>query len=326
MTAAPAAAPRSAAVRAAGLARDLLPWLGLVVLIVFFSVASEYFLNVRNFQRLATDSATLVLVAMGMTLVILLGEIDLSVGAVTALLSVLIAQMLAAGIPWPLAVGLTLVLSSSIGLVNGALTVLGGIHSFVVTLGMNAVATGLAFIFTGAISVPIRDVVFLDLFYSVAVLGVPVPLLIVVTAFAAGLTMLHRTAFGRELYAIGANREAARLSGIPVRRDKILVFVLMGLLVGLGAVLSASRLGSGAPGSSPALTLDAIAAVIIGGASLFGGRASLVRSVLGALLIGVLNNGMVLINVNADAQYIVKGVIILLAVVLERAAAAERGP
>lgn len=109
-----------------------------------------------------------------------------------------------------------------------------------------------------------------------------------------------------------------------MRRDKILVFVLMGLVVGAGAVLNASRLGSGAPGSSPALTLDAIAAVIIGGASLFGGRASLVRSLLGALLIGVLNNGMVLLNVNADAQYVVKGVIILVAVVLERVAAGVR--
>ena len=313
-----------ALLRAAKLLRDALPYLGLVLLIAYFSFASAFFFNLRNFERLASDSATLVIVALGMTLIILLGEIDLSVGAVTALLSVLIAQMMGVGMPWPLAVAATLALSFAIGLLNGMITVLGGIHSFVTTLGMNAVATGLAFIFTGAISVPIYDITFLDLFYSDTILGIPVPLILVLISFAACLVTLRLTAFGRELYAIGANIEAARLSGIPVRRDKIAVFALMGLLVGIGAVLSASRLGSGAPGSSPSLTLDAIAAVIIGGASLFGGRASVVRTFLGALLIAVLNNGMVLLNVNADAQYIVKGVIILLAVVLERIAAGVR--
>ena len=309
---------------AIGILRDALPYLGLVLLVAYFSFASDYFFNLRNFQRLATDSATLIVVALGMTLVILLGEIDLSVGAVTALLSVLIAQMMAAGWPWPAAVAATLALSMLIGLANGAITVLGRIHSFITTLGMNAVATGLAFIFTGAISVPIMDIVFLDLFYSDALLGVPVPLLIVVAAAVACAVVLRLTAFGRELYAIGSNIEAARLSGVPVRCDKIAVFVIMGVLVGTGAVLSASRLGSGAPGSSPSLTLDAIAAVIIGGASLFGGSASLFRTILGALLIGVLNNGMVLLNIHADAQFIVKGAIILLAVVLERVAAGAR--
>ena len=319
----PTVLPRGAV--AAKLLRDALPYLGLILLIAYFSFASDFFFNTRNFQRLATDSSTLIIVAIGMTLVILLGEIDLSVGAVTALLSVLIAQMMAAGVPWPLAVAATVALSTAIGAINGAITVLGRIHSFITTLGMNAVATGLAFIFTGAISVPIMDIVFLDLFYSDTVLGIPVPLLLVVAIFAAVFAMLRVTAFGRELFAIGANIEAARLSGSPVRKDKIAVFAIMGVLVGVGAVLSASRLGSGAPGSSPALTLDAIAAVIIGGASLFGGRASVLRTLLGALLIGVLNNGMVLLNVNVDAQYIVKGIIILVAVVLERLASGVRG-
>lgn len=312
---------RSGGRRLAGLLRDALPYAGLIAVIVFFALSSEFFFNIRNFERLVTDSATLMLVAFGMTLVILLGEIDLSVGAVVALLAVILAQIMAAGTAWPIAVLAVLVIGLGIGLLNGAVTVLGDIPSFIVTLGMMAVATGLAFIFTGAISVPIMDETFLDLFYSVSVLGLPVPLIIAAACFAACLVTLHRTPFGRELYAIGANAEAARLSGVPVRRDKIMVFVIMGLLVGIGAVLSASRLGSGAPGSVPALTLDAIAAVIIGGASLFGGAASLVRTLMGALLIAVLNNGMVLMNVNTDAQYIIKGVIILLAVVLERLAA-----
>lgn len=310
--------------RLAGLLRDALPFAGLLAVIVFFSLASEYFLDLRNFQRLVTDSATLMLAAFGMTLVILLGEIDLSVGAVVALLSVLLAQMLALGVPWPWAVLAALAIGIGIGLVNGAITVLGDIPSFIVTLGMMAVATGLAYVFTGAISVAILNEPFLVLFYDAELLGLPVPLWIVALAFAATLLFLTRTVPGRELYAVGANPEAARLSGVPVRRRKITVFAIMGALVGMAAVLSAARLGSGAPASVPALTLDAIAAVIIGGASLFGGRASLVRTLTGAALIAVLNNGMVLMNVNIDAQYVVKGLIILLAVVLERLASGRR--
>ena len=302
------------------LLRDLLPYAGLIALIVYFSFASDFFLNTRNFERLITDSATLILVALGMTLVILLGEIDLSVGAVVALLSVIAAQALASGVPWYGAVLIAILIGTAIGLVNGVITVIGQIPSFIVTLGMMAIANGLAYVFTGSISVAIMDDIFLDLFYSDTVLGIPVPLWIVVIAFVSCLVLLERTVFGRELFAVGTNMEAARLSGVAVRRRKITVFAIMGLLVGLAAVLSASRLGSGAPGSSPALTLDAIAAVIIGGASLFGGKASITRTLLGALLIAVLNNGMVLLNINVDSQYIIKGTIILIAVVLERLA------
>ena len=308
----------------AGLARDALPYAGLVIVILFFSAMSEFFLNTRNFERLVTESATLMLVAFGMTLVILLGEIDLSVGAVVSLLAVILAQIMAGGTAWPLAVLAVLALGLAIGALNGALTVVGDIPSFIVTLGVMAIATGLAYVFTGSISVAIMSEPFLVLFYDQRVMGLPVPLWIVGLSLAALLVFLLRTVPGRELFAVGANPAAARLAGVPVRRRKIAVFAIMGLLVGMAAVLSAARLGSGAPASVPALTLDAIAAVIIGGASLFGGRASLVRTLMGAALIAVLNNGMVLMNVNIDAQYIVKGVIILLAVVLERLAGGGR--
>lgn len=315
------AAPRPGTAGAARLLRDAMPFLGLLLLLVAFSLASEHFLNARNLQRLAVDSATLMVVAFGMTLVILVGEIDLSVGAVAVLLTIVLARLLEAGWPWPPGVLATLALGAGIGLLNGLLTVLGRIPSFIVTLGTLAVATGTGFILTGAISVAIMDGRFLDLFYSVRVLGLPVPLLLVAAAFLALLLALDRTRWGRELFAVGANPEAARLSAVPVGRRKVEVFALLGLLVGLGAVLAASRLGAGAPDASPSLTLDAIAAVIIGGASLMGGRASLARTLTGALLIAVLNNGMVLLNVNVDAQFVVKGLIILAAVVLERLAA-----
>lgn len=304
--------------------RDVMPYLGLILVILFFSLSSDFFLNPRNFQRLATDSATLMLVAFGMTLVILVGEIDLSVGAVVSLLSVVMAQIMAQGYPWPLAVATGLVLGTVIGGINGALTVFGRIPSFIVTLGMLSVATGLAFVLTGAISVAILDGTFLDLFYSVRLLGVPVPLILVALGFLSVWLLMNRTVAGRELFAVGANLEAARLSGVPVARRKLQVFLIMGALVGLAAVLSASRLGSGAPDARPILTLDAIAAVIIGGASLYGGWASVTRTLIGALLIAVLNNGMVLMNITTDAQYIVKGVIILIAVILDRLATGVR--
>lgn len=310
--------------RLARLMRDALPYAGLVAVVVFFSLASDFFFNLRNFERLVTDSATLMLVAFGMTLVILLGEIDLSVGAVVALLAVILAQIMDAGFSWPLAVLAVLGLGFAIGLLNGVVTVLGDIPSFIVTLGMMAIATGLSFVFTGAISVAIMNEPFLVLFYDARFLGLPVPLWITGAAFTAILVFMTRTVPGRELFAVGANPGAARLSGVPVRRRKITVFAIMGVLVAMAAILSAARLGSGAPASVPALTLDAIAAVIIGGASLFGGRASLVRTLLGAALIAVLNNGMVLLNLNIDAQYLVKGVIILIAVVLERLASGAR--
>ena len=300
--------------------RDLLPYLGLLAVVVFFSATSDYFLSIANFQRLATDSATLLLVAFGMTLLILVGEIDLSVGAVVSLLSVVMAQVMAAGFPWPLSVAAGLALATLIGAANGALTVFGRIPSFIVTLGMLSVATGLAFILTGSISVAIMDVAFLDLFYSVRVLWIPVPLVLVAIGFAAVWVLMNRTVAGRFLFAIGANLEAARLSGVPVQRLKVTAFVIMGVLVGVASVLSAARLGSGAPDARPILTLDAIAAVIIGGASLYGGWASVTRTLVGALLIAVLNNGLVLLNIPTDAQYIVKGVIILIAVVLDRLA------
>src|SRR6056297_2558564 len=228
--------------RIAALARDLLPYAGLIAVILYFSFASEFFLNTRNFERLVTDSATLMLVAFGMTLVILLGEIDLSVGAVVALLAVILAQIMAAGVAWPVAVAACLAIGLGIGLLNGAITVLGDIPSFIVTLGMMAVATGLSYVFTGSISVAILNEPFLVLFYDAQVLGLPVPLWITALAFAVTLLFMTRSVPGRELFAVGANPAAARLSGVPVKWRKITVFAIMGVLVAMAAILSAARL------------------------------------------------------------------------------------
>lgn len=317
---------RAAAVRqAASLLRAALPVTGLVGLLAWFGSASPYFLETSNLQNLVSDAATLLLCAFGMTVVILVGEIDLSVGAVTSLLAVLLGVALSHGLPWPFAALLVVLCGIAIAVVNGLFAILGDIPSFIVTLGTFSAATGVAYILTSGVAVPIADNAFLDLFYVTTWLGLPIPLYVVLLALAGVWLLQRRTATGREMEATGANREAARLSGVHVARVRLAAFVVLGALVGTGAVLAAARLGSGAPNAFPTLTLDVIAAVIIGGAALTGGRASVLRTLVGALLIAVLNNGLILLNVNSYYQYVIKGAIILVAVLLDRANARGDG-
>ncbi len=300
------------------LVRSLLPVIALVLVFVGLSIISPFFLNLSNLQGLVNDSATLMLCAFGMTLVILVGEIDLSVGAVTSFLGVMLALALGAGLAWPLGAVIVLLAGILIGIVNGAITVYGDIPSFIVTLGMMSVVTGLSYVLIGGIAVPIADVAFLDLLYFVQILGLPVNFFIVLVCFVAAAFLRSRMVVGREMVAVGLNRDAANMSGIRVRRVRMFAFAAMGLLVGIGAVLAAARLGSGAPNSFPSLTLDVIAAVVIGGASLFGGRAWMWRTLVGALLIAVLNNGMNLLNIESSLQFTIKGALILVAVLIDQ--------
>jgi len=303
----------------------LLPALATVALVVVFSLSSPYFLDAGNLQNLFIDASTLLICAFGMTLVILVGEIDLSVGAVCSLLTIVLATMLVNGVPWPLAAGMIALLGIIVSAIMGAVTIVGQVPSFIVTLGAMSVATGLSYSLTGSIAVPITDEGFFSALYFATLLGVPAPTLIVALAFVAVLVFQKRTALGREFVAVGINREAARLSGIVPGRVRMFAFLAMGALVGVGAVLAAARLGSGAPNSFPTLTLDVIAAVVIGGASLTGGRAFITRTLLGGLLIATLNNGLTLLNINSDYQYVIKGVIILAAVLVDRSTAKGDG-
>jgi len=256
--------------------------------------------------------------AFAMTFIILSGEIDLSVGSVVSLISIIVAMTLrdTGSIIGALAVGLGA--GALIGVINGLVTVKGHVPSFITTLGIFSAARGISLAVTNSVAIPILNEDYLLVFQDARPLGIAVSVIYAVVLFAALHFVLTRTRFGTSIYAIGGNAMAARLSGIPVDRIKILVFVLAGTIIGFAAILQIARIGSASPEVARNLELDAIAAVVLGGTSLTGGRGSLVRTIFGVLLIGILNNGMNLLNIDSYFQFIIKGAIIILAVLIDR--------
>lgn len=298
--------------------RTLAPAAGLVATVIFFATQSESFLTATNFRSLLIASAPLAITASAMTLVILSAEIDLSVGPVVSLCAIVFALSLQSGWPLPLALVLTIVFGAGVGAINGALTVYGGIPSFIATLGMFSVADGLSFLISDRSTVSITNLTFFSYFYDARPLGVAVPGVYGVTTLVVVALVLKFTVFGRSIYAVGGNPAAAAMSGVRTRRVKMQVFVLAGVLTGLAGLAVAARLASGKPDAVPTMTLDAIAAVIIGGTSLAGGRGSAARTALGVALISVMTNGFGLLNVDSNVQFTVKGVIIIVAVLIDR--------
>ncbi|MHC5025056.1 MAG: ABC transporter permease, partial [Planctomycetota bacterium] len=255
--------------------------------------------------------------ASGMTMVILSRGIDLSVGSVVALAGVVGADLVARGLPVPVAAAVTIGVGALVGLVNGASVVFLRVAPFIATLATMTAARGLAYLYTDGVSVG-------NLPGSFTVWGngrlgpVPIPVIVAAAVVVITAVLLGRTVFGRRLYALGGNEEAARLSGVRVGRMKLAVYTAMGVLAALGGLLLAARLGAGDPKAGQLFELTAIAAVVVGGTSLTGGRGGVWGTVLGALIIGVLDNGLVLMDVSAFWQMVVKGLVILGAVALDR--------
>jgi ribose transport system permease protein len=286
----------------------------LIVVFVFLSFASPVFLSADNLFNIGSQTAVTAVIAIGMTLVIITAGIDLSVGSVAALSGVLGVMMMAqAGLPVSLAIlGGTLV-GAICGLVNGLLVSVAGLNPFIATLGMLTVARGLTFIFTNAVAVFGAPNSFRLL--GQGVIGpIPIPILVVVLVAIVGYIVLSRTRLGRYAYAMGSNLEAARLSGIPIKRYLTSVYVISGALAGFGGMIAASRVNSGQPNFGIGLELDVIAAAVIGGASLFGGQGTVVGTLIGAFLIALIRNGAVLLDVNTFYQQVIIGVVIWLAV------------
>jgi len=287
------------------------------IIIVALSIATPHFLTRRNLLNIVRQSSIYGVMAIGMTFVILTAGIDLSVGSVLALTGIFCAYLEHAGLPVALIVAGTLGLGAFIGCINGFVITKGRVTPFVVTLGMMSIARGLANIFTKGR--PISG--FEDNFRYIGAgqfLSVPIPILIFALALVIAAFVLRNTRLGRYTYAIGGNEEAVRLSGINVDRFKIAAYAIAGLTAALGAVILTSRLNAAEPIAGAGYELDVIASVVIGGTSLMGGRGSIWGTLLGALLIGTINNGMNLLIIPSYWQLVVKGAIIVCAALLDR--------
>src|SRR3954471_15598811 len=319
-TSLPATGSRSLAGRLTGLDwRRYIIYIGFVVVFVAFAVTlgDQGFLSTNNLLNIFRQAATISIIAVGMTFVIACAEIDLSVGSVAGLASVATAMAvsqwgLVAGIAAGLAVGLV------VGSINGGLVALLNVPSFLVTLGMLGIAAGVAQWITASAPQPILDDTY-NLIFGGGDFG-PVPGLLVWMALfvAVGAVVLAKTRFGRKVLATGGNRTAAEFSGVRTRRIKFQVLLLSAVVASVGGMLYAGRLQSGRFQWGAGDELSAIAAVILGGTSLFGGSGAVIGTLFGALLIGLINNGLILAGLDVSQQQVVRGAIIILAVALAR--------
>ena len=296
----------------------------IVVVVIFFSLANPFFLTFENIANIGRQTTLLVVVSFAMTFVIISGEIDISIGATASIAGVAIAFALEAGWPWPVAVLCGVLLGGAIGAINGAVTVGGRIPSFIVTVGTLNVIRGLALAWTNASTIVFDNEAFRTIFARGEAAGIPAPVWFAGSVFAVLFAVLHRSRLGSNIFAVGGNAESARLAGIPVARVKIAVFAISGAVAALAAVIMVARVGNGQPEGAIGIELSAIAAVVIGGSRFSGGRGSLGRTVLGALLIGTLGNGLTLMNVDHDWQLVVRGLVIVVAVLADGLIQKER--
>ncbi|MBZ5582920.1 MAG: ABC transporter permease [Acidobacteriia bacterium] len=290
------------------------PLAGLLLLCAVLAVLSDHFLTFDNLVNVFRQSAVNALLALGQLVVIVTAGIDLSVGSILGFCCVLVALLVKSGVPAGLAIPLSLAAGTALGACNGVLlTKLKLPHPFIPTLGMMNVARGLALVISGGF--PISELPpGVRFFGAGAVLGIPAPVLVVVLFCVLFHLFLTRTTPGRDIYAIGGNAQAARLSGVPVDGRLNAVYALSGFMSAVAAIVLAGRMNSGFPLAGAGAELDSIAAVIIGGASFFGGVGSVGGALVGALIMGVLRNGLNLLDVSAYWQTVVIGVVIVAAV------------
>jgi len=300
-------------------ATALVNYLGLLLVLLFqvalFSALCDHFFTLQTLATVANQIPDLTVIAVGMTLVLIIGGIDLSVGSVLALGAAVLGVAM---VDWqfPLWAAALLCVGAGLvcGLVNGVVSV--GWSSFIVTLGMLEAARGAAYLMTGSRTIYIGAPV--EVVTDTAILGLSLPFVLAILIVAGGQLVLSRTVFGRYLIAIGTNEEAVRLSGIDPRPYKLSVFVLCGLLAALGAVIQSARMSSANPNTAIGFELQAIAAVVIGGTSLMGGRGSVVRSFFGVLIIAVLGTGLAQVGAQESTKRLITGCVIVAAVILDQ--------
>lgn len=285
-----------------------------LVCLVFFSFQTDTFLTTGNVLNLLRQAAPVLVVASAMTFVITTAGIDLSVGSQVALVNALAAIAIAAGVPWPLVVAMMLATGVAIGLLQGWFVAHQAIPAFIVTLAGLSIFRGLALLLTKGYSIPIRDAEGFTYLGRGAFLGIPVPAILAVLVAILAYVVLTKMRYGRQVVAVGANMEAARRVGMPAKWITASVYGLTGLASAFAGLLIAARLGSGSSNAAVGFELDVIAAVVLGGTSLMGGRGTIIGTVLGTLTIAVIGNGLILMHISPFFTQIVTGVIILAAI------------
>ena len=294
-------------------------YIAFAILLVIFSTASPWFLSIDNFLNIGRQTALVSIVAIGMTFVIIGRQIDLSVGSTLALSGMCAAlAMEHVSNSWLLGAVAGIGAGALVGVINGALTTRLSIPSFLVTLGTLSAARGLALMLTNTKPVIITNDTYFAIFGEGYFAGMPAPIAWTVLASVVGILLLHYSVYGRQIYAAGGNPTAALYSGIHIKRVTTLAFVLTGMLAGLAALVLSARSHAARPDVVQGLELDVIASVILGGCSLFGGRGFIIGTLLGSLIIGTLNNGLVLLGVSSSLQLVIKGAIIVAAVAFTR--------
>ena len=289
--------------------------IALALLVVVVSILSPSFLTTKNIFNVLRQTSVNAIIAAGMTFVILTGGIDLSVGSILAISGAVCASMLVSGTNMIISIIVALVIGAVVGFLNGFIISKGKLQPFIATLATMTVFRGLTLVFTDGKPITLGSG---DLAVGGSIFGIPTPAIIMIVVFLVCGYVLNNTTMGRHTYALGSNEDAAKLSGLNTDKIKIAVYTISGILASVAGIIITSRLYSAQPTAGNSYELDAIAAVVLGGTSLTGGKGKISKTIVGALIMGVLSNALNLLDVSSYYQMMVKGVVILIAVLLDR--------
>lgn len=292
-------------------------YLAFLVIFIVFSLLNENFLSINNILNIIVQSSIIAIIAVGQTMVILTSGIDLSVGSIVGAVGIAIGLLMVAGVSIPVAVVVGMVMGAIFGLINGVIISYGRVPAFITTLGMMGIARGFGLALNEGKPVAGLPMQF-EKIASASVGGIPSFVFYTLIIYMIMFIVLERTKFGRYIYAIGGNRDAARLSGVKVKVVEMIVYLFSGLFAGLGSVLLTARLNYATPVAGTGYELDTIAAVVIGGTALSGGHGRIIGTLVGALMLGILRNGLTIVNVSSFFQQIIIGSVIIIAVFADK--------
>ncbi len=292
--------------------------IGLAIICLILGVMTDSFLTVRNFTNIMRQISINVILACGMTMVIILGGIDLSVGSIIAVSGCLCCGLITnTGVPAAAAIPISILAGTLVGIFNGFVVSRTTIPPFIVTLAMMNIGRGLARIYTKATTILVDDELFTFIGSGTVLGGIPIHIIYMIVVITVSALILNRTRLGRNIYAVGDNKQAASYSGINAKKVTMTVFVIMGFFAACAGIISSARTFSGQFNVGEGAEMDAISAVVLGGTSMSGGIGHLSGTIIGCVVIGVLNNGMNILGIDSSWQYVVKGVVVLLAVFID---------